>query len=379
MREDEVLKILDVLYETALGRESWSNVLKSLAAPVDGITGHLLNWDKKSGLVPHFETFGVDGDAMESYASHWVMEDPRAAHHRLNPHVRFFSDEMFVSLKEKNRLAFFNDWEHSLTAERYIVGHRAYVSKDKEIILSLGFSDPRGYIREQALELFERFSGHLQRAIEIHHLFGRHIVEQTPELQVLDSLNFGVIFLDELGRPGYFNRVAEKISARGDGLRINSGGLRALDGRCQSQLEALILSCRNGKSLGEELAGGWVSIVRDNAGLDYSALVIPMPVVDDINLFSNSGVLVLVSDPAEGREGIGTALKHLYGLTEGETRVCLALAAGKDTGSIADELLVSRDAVRFHLKNIFTKTRVKRQGELIRLLLTLPNVPIGMH
>jgi DNA-binding CsgD family transcriptional regulator len=40
---------------------------------------------------------------------------------------------------------------------------------------------------------------------------------------------------------------------------------------------------------------------------------------------------------------------------------------------------VSRDAVRFHLKNIFTKTRVKRQGDLIRLLLTLPNVPIGTH
>jgi DNA-binding CsgD family transcriptional regulator len=33
--------------------------------------------------------------------------------------------------------------------------------------------------------------------------------------------------------------------------------------------------------------------------------------------------------------------------------------------------------VRFHLKNIFAKTRVKRQGELIRLLLTLPNVPNG--
>ena len=94
-------------------------------------------------------------------------------------------------------------------------------------------------------------------------------------------------------------------------------------------------------------------------------------------MFSNPRVLVLVSDPAQGREDIGAALKHLYGLTDGEARVCLSLAAGKDTGSIADELVVSRDAVRFHLKNIFTKTRVKRQGELIRLLLTLPNVPIG--
>lgn len=379
MRESEVLKILDVLYETAIERDSWSNVLKALGAPVDGVTGHMLNWDKKSGLVPHFESFGVDESAMESYASHWVLEDPRAAHHQQNPNVRFFSDEMFVSVREKKRLAFFNDWEHSLTAERYIVGHRAYVSPDREIILSLGFDDPRGGIRDQALELFERFSSHLQRAIEIHHLFGRHMVEQTPELTILDSLKFGVIFLDELGRPGYYNQVAEQISERGDGFRLSSAGLRTRDGHPQSQLDALIRSCRQGNSHGEEPAGGWISVARDDVGLDYSVLVIPMPQVNEINLFSSPRVLVLISDPTKGREDIGAALKQLYGLTEGEMHVCLSLAAGKDTSAIADELSVSREAVRFHLKNIFTKTRVKRQGELIRLLLTLPNAPNGAY
>ena len=78
MREKQLLTILDVLYDTAIERNSWSNVLAALAEPVDGVTGHLLNWDKQSGLVPHFETFGVDASAMDTYASHWVLEDPRA-------------------------------------------------------------------------------------------------------------------------------------------------------------------------------------------------------------------------------------------------------------------------------------------------------------
>jgi DNA-binding CsgD family transcriptional regulator len=377
MREKEVLNILDVLYDTALERDSWSNVLKALAVPVDGVTGHLLNWDKKSGLVSHFETFGVDNSAMESYASHWVLEDPRAAHHLQNPQVRFFSDEMFVSAREKKRLAFFNDWEHPLTAERYIVGHRAHISEDREIILSLGFADAGGGVREKALGVFQRLSSHFQRALEIHHLFGRHMVKQTPEVQILDSLGFGVIFLDEFGRPGYYNQVAERISERGDGFRLSSAGLRARDAHSQNRLEALIRSCRAGIAHDDEPAGGWISIARDNSDPDYSVLVIPMPEVNDINLFSNPRILVLISDPAEGREDLGGPLKHLYGLTEGEIQVCLSLAAGKDTGNIADELGVSRDAVRFHLKNIFNKTHVKRQGELIRLLLTLPSVPGG--
>ena len=86
-------------------------------------------------------------------------------------------------------------------------------------------------------------------------------------------------------------------------------------------------------------------------------------------------VLVLVSDPAEGREDLGDALQRLYGLTDGEAHVCLSLVVGNDTKGIADELCVSREAIRFHLKNIFSKTGVKRQGELIRLVLTLPAAP----
>ena len=89
--------------------------------------------------------------------------------------------------------------------------------------------------------------------------------------------------------------------------------------------------------------------------------------------------MILISDPEKGREDIGAALKQLYGLTGSEVNVRLSLAAGKDTSSIADELLVSRQAVRFHLKNIFAKTRVKRQGELIRLPLRLPMVPFEMR
>lgn len=90
MREKEVLKILDVLYDTAIERNTWQSVLEALAAPLGGVTGHLLNWDKGSGLLPTFESFGVHDSAMDSYSSHRVLQDPRAAHHMQNPHVRFF-------------------------------------------------------------------------------------------------------------------------------------------------------------------------------------------------------------------------------------------------------------------------------------------------
>lgn len=378
MRNKDLLKVLDVLYDTALERESWPSVLEALAAPVGGVTGHLLNWDKQSGLIPHYDVFSMDNTAMESYASQWVLEDPRSAFLQRNPAAQIFYDEMYISPEQKKRQAYFNEWEHKDTAQRYIVGRRVYQSAEREIIFSVGFSDPHGSNSRQAVAMFEQLGKHLLRAIEINQLFGRHLVKQTPELRILDSLNFGVVFLDELGRPGYYNRVAEQISERGDGLRLASNGLRALDGQSHSRLESIIRSCRQRGDV-ENPAGGWVSVRREDAGADYSLLVIPMPNIDATQLFSSPRVLVLISDPAEGREDVGAALRSLYGLTEGEARVCLSLVAGNDTGSIADELSVSREAVRFHLKNIYSKTGTNRQGELIRLILSLPSSPGAIH
>lgn len=379
MPDKKLLKILDVLYDTAIERDSWRHVMEALAAPLDGVTGHLMTWDKNSGLIPHYEVFGIDDTAMESYASHWVLEDMRAPFLQAHPEIITYSDDMYINYQDLQQKAFFNEWEHRLTPQRYVVGHRVYQAENREILVSLGFDSDRGGIREKATELFTSLDSHFRRAVEIHQLFGRHLVDQTPELRILDNLNFGVVFLDELGRPGFYNRVAEQISERGDGLRLASNGLRAADGQSHSSLESIIRACRRNLAPGETPAGGWVSIARQDSGPDYAVLAIPMPEANDLHLFSNPRVLVLISDPGQGREDLGGALKNLYGLTNGEVHVCLSLAAGHDTKGIADELAVSRDAVRFHLKNIFSKTGVKRQGELIRLILSLPAPPRPVH
>jgi DNA-binding CsgD family transcriptional regulator len=375
VRQESYLQILDVLYDTAMERESWSNVIKAMAEPLGAATGHLLTWDKQSGLIPHYEVYSMDRSAMELYAGQWVLEDPRAAYFLHHPDRAIFSDDQIVSVREKRQRAFFSDWEHKLTDQRYVVGRRVHQSKSHEIIFSLGFDTPGGKEREPARQMFERLGSHLHRAVEIHQLFSRHLVKKSPEVQILDSLHFGVVFLDELGRPGFYNRVAEQISERADGLRLSSDGLKLRDEQSQSRFKAKVRDCQQQRAPGDDPAGGWISIARDGPAADYTALIIPMPEVEGLQFFSNPRMLVLISDPEQGRDEIGTALQTLFTLTDGEIQICLELAAGMDVSGIADKLSVSRETVRYHLKNIFSKTGVNRQGELIRLLLTLPTLP----
>jgi DNA-binding CsgD family transcriptional regulator len=62
-------------------------------------------------------------------------------------------------------------------------------------------------------------------------------------------------------------------------------------------------------------------------------------------------------------------LRTLFGRTRAECRVALLLADGRSPREIAQTVGVSFETVRSQMKSIFAKTNVKRQGELIRLLL----------
>lgn len=58
-------------------------------------------------------------------------------------------------------------------------------------------------------------------------------------------------------------------------------------------------------------------------------------------------------------------LRLLFGLTPSEARVARLLALGSRMSVIADELGVSVATVNFHLRNLFQKTSVTRQSDLV--------------
>lgn len=69
-------------------------------------------------------------------------------------------------------------------------------------------------------------------------------------------------------------------------------------------------------------------------------------------------------------------LRLLYGLTRSEAKVARLLALGRRSEEIATELEVSAATVAFHLRNLFQKTGVARQSDLVAQVLaagwTLP-------
>ena len=63
------------------------------------------------------------------------------------------------------------------------------------------------------------------------------------------------------------------------------------------------------------------------------------------------------------------AAKQLFNLTPAETGLAIELANGFSLEEAAENLNIRRNTARAHLRSIFSKTGVRRQTELVRIIL----------
>jgi len=81
-------------------------------------------------------------------------------------------------------------------------------------------------------------------------------------------------------------------------------------------------------------------------------------------------VCVLMTDPDGLRPLPSSRLRAAFGLTDAEARLAALLAGGEELRSAAAQLKITYGTARTRLTEIFQKTETRRQGELIKLLLT---------
>lgn len=82
----------------------------------------------------------------------------------------------------------------------------------------------------------------------------------------------------------------------------------------------------------------------------------------------------LVTDPTSHKNPVYqiedqcVEFSKMHGLSRREGEVLVLLAKGRDTPYIAEELCISKNTVRTHTKNIFTKTDVHSKQELMSVV-----------
>ncbi|MDB5967924.1 MAG: LuxR family transcriptional regulator [Hydrocarboniphaga sp.] len=164
----------------------------------------------------------------------------------------------------------------------------------------------------------------------------------------------------------FVNDAGEELLSRKDGLTACSGryGLATTQPHEAQQLRTVIGSALIGGP------GGLAPVTRQHATLPL--LIEALPLAEqkldlfDIGNASGGFALVLIRDPQPVRSATTRdALMVVYGLTEAEACVAVAIASGRNAKQIASKRDVSLATVRSQIRQVLAKTSSQDQREFL--------------
>jgi DNA-binding CsgD family transcriptional regulator len=183
---------------------------------------------------------------------------------------------------------------------------------------------------------------------------------------ILDRLDRGVVLLDRHRRVQDANALARRVLAARNGVTIRRGRFVFLDPAVDDRLSQLVQALAVSPSGG---ARAMAAQIRHNRSPPYRVLVSPVPADADEHRVL---LFVLIYGPREWRDISIDVLVEVYGLTRAQAEVARSLFTGQSVEQVANSLDLSRNTVRTHLKQIFSRCEVRSQRELLHLLATGP-------
>ena len=160
----------------------------------------------------------------------------------------------------------------------------------------------------------------------------------------------------------------------GDGLTIQGEALRAVQADESARLGRLLSHAVNRTADRPPTPGGALSITRPSGAHPLSVMVVPLRTKGEAPGDRAPAAAVFVSDPEIRLDSNQQHLRQLYALTVAEARLAAWLTQGKSVNEAAAAMGITVNTARAYLKRIYDKTGVRRQPELVRVLLSLPRL-----
>jgi DNA-binding CsgD family transcriptional regulator len=205
--------------------------------------------------------------------------------------------------------------------------------------------------------LVSRLSPHIRRAVSINSMVDRSNLALTLYRQVLDALTVAVLIVDASGRLVYGNALGDAIQSKGDFIAFQNGHVRARRGEgMPDYLQPAIAKAAHGAgSLG--ISGIGVPLTGP-AGERASAYVLPLDGKDLRGEISPGHAAIFIAQRKEQQPMAVEILRTIFGLTPSEAKVTYAVVRGEALAAVAAVQGTTVNAVRYHLKNAYSKVGV---------------------
>jgi DNA-binding CsgD family transcriptional regulator len=250
------------------------------------------------------------------------------------------------------------------------------VHRDEAVLAPMGILRTR---KERPFGLSElrnlhALAPHLNRALRVT-LRNREMEARAEALvEMSDRALTAVVLANAYGRVAEANACARAILAEADGLLIRDGALRAARSDDNARLVRLILEAAGGvDGLTFIHKSGVMQVARPSCRRPLALVV--SPTRNAASPFGRShAVTIAFADPERAPEADADLLARLYGFTAREASVAALLLRGCSPNEAADELAVTQNTARTHIRRVLEKTGADRLADLMRLLMQGPGV-----
>jgi DNA-binding CsgD family transcriptional regulator len=253
------------------------------------------------------------------------------------------------------------------------------VHRDNTHLAPMGISRTRRQrpFGEEELRGLRALAPHLNRALRVTLRLKEMEARADALVAGADRALTAIVFADAFGRVAEANSLARAILADNDGLAMRDGALRAARSDDDARLVRLILEAAGGvDGLTFIPRCGVMQVTRPSCRRPLALVV--SPTRNAASPFGRShAVTIAFADPERAPEADADLIARLYGFTPREATVAALLLKGRSPSQAADELAMSQNTVRTHIRHAFDKTRVERLADLVRLLMQGPGMGRG--
>ena len=365
MNDDHALaRVLEPLYESILDPDRLDdfNILlgQSTGSHLTGILGHDLGCGRGSVA----RVAGADPARMaEEMRPLNLNVDPWVS--RAMPHLatgRVFNTEELLPNAQMRRTDVYNAYYRQFGVEQQVaaVGHYDGMNS---ITLSICRDDRHRLFDEDELGLFQRVVPHWVNAYAIMRRLDL-LQQRVSSLEAaLDQAPMAMFTLSANRQVLRANAAAERLL--GLGVLHRAAGYLSAPGWQDAALQHL-------------LARATLARVDGRAG-DVEKLVVQAPGIGAVAitahplappLLAGDAALLVFAQPvaATNPARLEHALQHLFGLTDAERRLAVALLQHADLALAAQACGVALSTAQTRLKVVFDKTGERSQSALVRLL-----------
>lgn len=369
--------LIGMIYEAAVDREKWSTFLKEFGKTLDSHVGMAWANDFSTrgvevGLSSDFgKTVGIDESLLLSFESHYGQRNVWLSDESRHSEGAVVTDEMLYPGRELLKSEFYADWLVPQDV-RYTAASIVEKRNDRSVNVTLARSERAGPYRAEELRLFELLMPHFRAAFDIHRRLHRAHALSASSWQVLEALPFGVVLLDAGGRVLHATARALLASQRSGKVSFSEGRPPRFTSEGDASKLARHVAASKATALGKHGGAGGVIRLLGRQGLCLHLTVVPLP-IHAVPFGRDAACAVFVSDDGQALIPCsGDLLRALYELTPVEARLAEALVNGSTVKAYTDVHGVSMATARTQLQSIMRKLGVKRQADIVRVVLTGP-------